>query len=143
MFRARFVVPLIALAFCCGCPTSSNPDAAVLSGTWDVVFADVSGLGENDVTATFDSNGTLTTLNATAATGATATLSVSGSDSQVNGSDVTITIPNTLGTSTITGTLSSDQNTLDGTLSKEINLSGLGLTVTLPASDLTMTRVTQ
>jgi hypothetical protein len=120
-----------------GCPLfpSEPPPAAVLEGDW---FAELDDGGE--VVFTFDDQGDLTRIRAMTATGATVDFNASQSTTMLTGDQVTIRVPlGDRGTSTFEGTLSADQNTMEGALSQEIVAEGV-LTVTIPGGDLTLTR---
>jgi len=131
----------VAMFAIAGCPPPSN-SAAVLEGTWKAVFDEPGDLELFEIQLTFDSNGDLTQIKATAPEGGTATLDTSDtSTSEVDGDQVTITVPIAAGTRVFEGTLSEDENSIDGSLSNELDLSGGDLDVTLPGGDLTLTRL--
>jgi len=60
--------------------------------------------------------------------------------SEVDGDQVTITVPVAGGTRVFEGTLSEDGDSIDGSLSAELELPSGDLDVTLPGNDLTLTR---
>jgi len=134
---------LVAMLTIAGCdilfpPTNS---AAVLEGTWQAVFDEPGDLELVDVQFVFDSNGVLTQITATPPAGSTITYNVADTTtSTVDGDQVTITIPNVAGARTFTGTLSSDENSIDGSLSLSLDFPS-GSNITLPGSDLTLTRL--
>ena len=66
-------------------------------------------------------------------------LDTSNATTTVDGSAVSISIPQLTGTTTFDGTLSDDQNTITGTITDEIDLGDLE--VTLPGGDLTFERI--
>ena len=139
MKKALFSILSLA---CLGttCSTTTN-SADVLEGTWQVVFDQPGDLEGFDIQATFDSDGLLTEITATGPTGATGSLTVADTTtSEVDGSDVTITIPRAGGTTIFEGTLSDDENSIPGSLSRELQLPS-GNAVTLPSGDLTLTRI--
>lgn len=124
-----------------GCPITPDP-AAVLEGTWQVTFDEPGDLEGFDIQVTFDSSGQLVEITAESPDGGTATLDVADtSTTTVDGSDVTITIPAAGGARILEGTLSDDEDTIDGSLSQALELPSGDLVVTLPGSDLTLTRI--
>jgi hypothetical protein len=134
---------LVASLAVSGCSISAPPEAAVLEGTWQAEFDEPGDLELVDVQFVFDANGALTQITATPPEGATITLNVSdATTSQVDGDQVTISVPIAGGTSIFEGTLSSDQNSIDGSLSKSIDFPS-GNNIVLPGSDLTLTRVAE
>ena len=139
MKKALFsLVGLICLT--AGCKTTTN-SAAVLEGIWQLVFDQPGDLAGFDIQATFDADGVLQEITATAPAGGTASLAVADTTTTtVDGSDVTITIPKAGGTSVFTGTLSDDQNSIPGSLSQELQLPS-GNALTLPGGDLTLNRI--
>jgi hypothetical protein len=117
-----------------GCPLSpfDPPPAAVLAGDW---FTELDQAGE--AIFTFDDQGRLTRI---AATAGSVDFDPAESITTLDGDQVTIRVPvGSSETSTFTGTLSADQNTLEGTLSRQIAVDGL-LTLTIPEGELTLTR---
>ena len=131
-------IPLVGLVcMVAGCSNNTS-DTAVLAGTWTMDFTPPVAF---EVEATFDSDGVLTTITATPPVGDSIVLTVTDSTSTVDGSDVTITIPTAAGSSTFTGTLSSDQTSMTGSLSQLVELPSGDLTV--PAGDVTFTLVTE
>ena len=133
---------LVAMSTIAGCNNlgpGSNP-AAILEGTWTAVFAVPGDLALADVQFIFDANGALTQITATPPAGATVTFNVTdATTTQVDGDQVTVTIPTAAGARIFTGTLSSDQNTITGSLSLSVDFPG-GSNITLPSGDLTLTR---
>jgi hypothetical protein len=135
---------LVATLTIAGCELFAPPPnpAAVLEGTWQAVF-DEPGDFEN-VQLIFDADGALTQITAESPGGGTASLDVAGTTtSEVDGNQVTITVPAIGGARVFQGTLSEDEKSIDGSLSQELELqlpSG-DLGVTLPGSDLTLTRL--
>ncbi len=133
-----FIVAL--LGFVCGCPVVPAPGPeAVLEGTWSITPAEPGDFADWDFEAVFDSNGDLTTLSGTREDGATATLDTAGATTELDESEVTISIPNDAGTRVFTGTLSDDQNTITGSITQEIDLGDLE--ATLPGGDLALERM--
>lgn len=132
---------LLGLSFLYGCGGVNN-EAAVLEGTWQVNFENPGDLEGLNIQATFDANGQLTEITAEDEAGAMASLDVAaGTTTTVVGSDVTITIPVAGGTGMLVGTLSDDDNTIEGSLSREIELPSGDLEVTLPGNNLTLVRL--
>jgi len=137
---------LVAMLTIAGCDIlfpPANP-AEVLAGTWKAVFDEPGDLELFDIQLTFDSDGLLTTITATGPDGVTSSLAVAdATTSEVDGDQVTITIPALGGTRVFEGTLSADQNSIDGSLSRdlELQLPSGDLGVTLPGGDLTLTRL--
>ena len=133
------VVGLVA-----GCPGGGvieNP-AEVLEGTWQVTFDEPGDLEGLDIQATFDADGELVEITAESPEGGTATLDVDAdTTTEVDGSDVTITIPIVGGTRILEGTLSEDENTITAELSAELELPSGDLDVTLPGSGVTLERI--
>ena len=139
----------LVLSFCAvaslglvvGCPVVPTPPAeAVLEGTWTVTPADPGDFEGFTYEARFDSSGDLVEINGTRPEdGATASLDIDDATTTVDGSSVTISIPRLTGASVFNGTLSGDQNTITGTITDEIDLGDLE--VTLPGGDLTLERI--
>lgn len=124
-----------------GCNIFAPPAAAVLEGTWTATFDEPGDLEGIEVLLTFDGNGQLVSIEAESEEGGTAGLDVDdASTTEVDGSSVTITIPVAGGTTVFEGTLSEDENTIDGSLSKELELPSGDLDITLPGNDLTLGR---
>lgn len=139
--QALCVISLVTLG---GCNIFNPPvnEAAVLEGTWQADFEEPGDLEGFDVQLTFDSSGQLTEISAESPEGGTASLDVSDSTTtEVDGNQVTVSIPVAGGTRTFEGTLSDDENSIEGSLSQEIELPSGDLDVTLPGSNLTLTRV--
>ncbi len=122
------------------CPGTTNP-AAVLEGDWLLIFDEPGDAKGWEIVTTFDADGQLQEIAATGPAGETASLTVGDTTtSTVDGSAVTVTIPRAGGTVVYEGNLSDDENSIDGSLSRELELpSGNGLT--LPGSDLTLNRI--
>ena len=136
--KALNVCVVASLGFVVGCPMMPGPEA-VLEGTWSITPADP-GDGEGfTYEAHFDSSGNLIEITGTRPDGATASLTIDNATTTVDGSAVTISIPRPTKTTVFDGTLSEDQNTITGTLTDEIELGDLE--VTLPGGDLTLERV--
>ena len=117
-----------------------TPAESILAGAWTITPADPGDFGDWNYEATFNSSGRLVELSAENAEGATAELEIDNATSQVSGSNVTVTIPAAAGTRVFEGTLSADQNTITGSLTQEIDLEDLE--VSLPGGELTLERVT-
>ncbi|UCC32288.1 MAG: hypothetical protein JSU86_08400 [Phycisphaerales bacterium] len=130
-----------SLGFVCGCPVVPAPGPeAVLEGTWSITPAEPGDFADWDFEAVFDSSGNLTELSGTRPEdGATASLDIDDATTTLDGSDVTISIPDPAGTRVFTGTLSDDQNTMTGSITQEIDLGDLE--ATLPGGELTLERL--
>ena len=130
-----------SMCFVVGCPVAPAPGPeAVLEGTWEIIPADPGDFEGFTFEARFDSDGNLVEINGTRPEdGATASLDIDNATTTVDGSAVTISIPRPTKTTVFDGTLSEDQNTITGTLTDEIELGDLE--VTLPGGDLTLERV--
>lgn len=124
-----------------GCPPIGPNPAAVLQGVWRLIFDNPGDLEGFDIQLTFDSNGQLTDISAVSPQGGTASLDVNNSSTTLEGDDVTISIPTQQGTRTFEGTLSADENSIDGAFSQEIELPSGDLDVSLPDSDATLRRI--
>ena len=130
-------------ALIAGCPFTVIPDnpAAVLEGTWSVTPEDPGDFADWEFEATFDSQGDLTQLHAAGPEGETVTRNIDGTTTEVDGNDVTITVPNLTdtGVTVFEGTLSEDQNTMTGSTTEEIDLGDLEVVV--PGGALTLERI--
>jgi hypothetical protein len=104
-----------------------------LAGEWEGTVGDLQLL------VTFDANGNLTEVFAENAEGVTAVRTVTDSTSSVVGSDVTIQVQTDAGEVEYQAVLSADENTLDGTLSRALDI-GDDLVITIPEGDLTLIR---
>lgn len=136
---ANCLVPTL-LVFVVGCPQVAPPAEAVLEGQWSITPDDRGEFENFMYEGTFDSDGQLVELVATRDDGATATLNTTGSVTTLDGSDVTISVPGPgAGTRVFEGTLSEDQDTMTGSLTEEIDLGDLEVTV--PGGDLTWDRI--
>ena len=137
----RFVcsVAVVALSLSVAGCGIFTPAESILAGVWTITPADPGDFGEWDYEATFNSSGRLVELSAENAEGATAELEIDNATSQVSGSNVTVTIPAAAGTRVFEGTLSADQNTITGSLTQEIDLEDLEVSV--PGGELTLERV--
>ncbi len=116
-----------------GCPGMGTEPVPVLEGVWCGTIEDV------DYLLTFDSNGTLTEITGTGPDGGTARFTPQNAQSTRSENTITISVPTSTSTITFTGTLSDDENTLSGSFSRQIELTG-DLDITLPAQQLTVTR---
>ena len=131
-----------SLAFVVGCPVVTPPPEAVLEGRWSITPADPGEFEEFTYEGTFDGDGQLVELEATRDDGATATLDTTGSVTTLDGSDVTISVSVGVATTRVfEGTLSEDQNTMTGSLTDEIDLGDLEVTV--PGGELTWDRIVE
>lgn len=139
----KALVGSLALAFLsvAGCNIFAPPAAAVLEGTWTATFDEPGDLEGIEILLTFDGNGQLVSIEAESEDGGTASLDVDdASTTELDGSAVTITIPVANGTTVFEGTLSEDENSIDGSLSQELELPSGDLDLTLPGNDLTLER---
>jgi hypothetical protein len=118
-----------------GCPGMAPPEA-VLEGDW--ATEDAQGA---TIYARFDANGQLLGFIVATAQG-NALVEVDNSTTVVEGDDVTITVPTPTGDATFTGTLSADENTMDGQLTRQVVVTE-DITVTVPAGPVTFERVVQ
>ncbi len=132
---------VVSLALVVGCPAVPAPSPeTVPEGSWTITPADPGEFEGFTYEARFDSNGSLVEINGTRPEdGATVSLAIDNATTSVDGSAVSISIPRLTGTSVFDGTLSADQNTITGTITDEIELGDLE--VTLPGGDLTLERV--
>ncbi len=136
---ANCLVPTL-LVLVVGCPQVAPPAEAVFEGRWSITPDDPGEFENFTYVGRFDSDGQLVELEATRDDGATATLNTTGSVTSLDGSDVTISVPGSgPGTRVFEGTLSEDQNTMTGSLTEEIDLGDLEVTV--PGGDLTWDRI--
>ncbi len=124
-----------------GCPffPSEPPPEAVLEGTWSITPAEPGDCVDCTYEALFDSNGDLSHLRATRPDGATATLTTDDASTQLDGNDVVITVPGPAGARVFEGVLSEDENTMTGSITQEIDLGDLE--ITLPGGELTFDRM--
>lgn len=138
--RVLSVCAVASLGFVVGCPIVPTPPAeAVFEGTWTVTPAEPGDFEGFAYEARFDSSGKLVEITGTRPDGATASLDVDDATTTLDGSSVTVSIPRPTRTTVFNGTLSDDQNTITGTISDEIELGDLE--VTLPGGDLTLERI--
>jgi hypothetical protein len=91
--------------------------------------------------ARFDSSGDLVEITGTQPDGATVSLAIGNATTTLDGNDVTISIPRLTKTTVYTGTFSGDQNTIEGSITDEIALGDLE--VSLPGGELTLERIVQ
>lgn len=143
MRNVSTVLGLGCLAIC-GCNVFAPPTnpAAVLEGTWSVTPGGLGALGVWEYEARFNSNGRLVEFSGTnELDGSTVSLTIDDATTQVNGSDVTITIPGQAGARArvFEGTLSDDQNRIAGSITDEIELGNLEATI--PSGELTLERL--
>jgi hypothetical protein len=142
MFRFALGVLITGTGFLVGCTPGSGNAASELEGVWQLNFEEPGDLEGYDIQATFDSRGQLKEINAASPEGGSATLDVSDdSTTTVDDHDVTITIPRAGGTTVYEGTLSDDNNTIEGNLSQALELPSGDINVTLPGSGLTLVRL--
>ena len=128
-----------SLGFVVGCPVVPGPEA-ILEGTWSVTPADPGEFEAFTYEARFNSSGDLVEINGTRPEdGATVSLDIDNATTSVDGSAVSISIPRPTGTRVFDGTLSDDQNTIVGSITEEIDLGNLE--ITLPGGDLTLERM--
>jgi hypothetical protein len=140
--RKLSAVVILGCLVVSGCAIIVPPDnpAAVLEGTWSVTPADPGDFEGWEYEARFDSNGDLVELSATRPEdGATARLTIDDATTELDGSAVVITLPNLAGQRVFEGTLSSDQNTMTGSVTDEIDLGDLEAII--PGGELTFERI--
>jgi len=121
-----------------GCPEpepTPPPDEAVLAGDWTGTASD-----GRVFTLTFDDVGVLVEIETTGDGGATITVNVPDATSTVNGDNVRVEVPVDNATAVYTGTLSDNQNRIDGDLSREVSVTD-NVTVTIPQGPLDLIRV--
>ncbi|UCC32241.1 MAG: hypothetical protein JSU86_08145 [Phycisphaerales bacterium] len=128
------------LALLSGCPpTGVEPSPeAVLAGEWDATDQD----GKIYVLQ-FNSEGILVRITGTHASGTEQSMSVIGSTSTVDGSAVTVRVPHPEEWSVFTGTLSSDQNRIDGDLVVDTEATGVyigDVLITIPRGPFVLVR---
>ena len=130
-----------ALFGACDAFQGPNP-AAILAGDWRIKTAQPGPLDQFDIRANFSADGKITQVTATPPIGGAANLTVDNTTTtEVNGNEVTITIPEIGVNAVVKGTLSDDQNTITGNLSHDLSLIHTDFSVTLPGSNLTLTRI--
>ncbi len=124
-----------------GCTTTPpSNEAEVLAGRWTVTPEEPGDIEGAEYEAEFDSSGNLVELSATTPDGGMARLMIDDATTEVDGSNVTITIPKLAGAKVFEGTLSEDQNTITGSITEEVNLGDLELV--LPGGNITFERIT-
>ncbi len=121
-----------ACALTTGCATL--PPEAVLEGDWLT-------MGEEGTTAvvTFNDRGVVVKIVASTQDGMSATLTVENSTTTLDGNMLTFTFPTPAGQGEFEGTLSADQNTITGSLTREIDFEDG--TITIPEGDITLNRI--
>ena len=131
---------LVALGslFLVGCPSLVVPEA-ILSGFWTLIPADPGDVDDFEYEAQFDDQGELVKISGSRSDGAVVSLTIRNATSTLDGSALTIVIPTDSGSATFQGTLSTDMNSMEGSLTKEIDLGDLE--AVLPGGDLTLERV--
>jgi hypothetical protein len=117
-----------------GCPVVTPPEA-VLAGDWVTDDAE-----QGTVYIRFDENGQVLGFAVVDQQDGVVLIEVDGATSNVEGDDVTITVPRVGGTATFTGTLSADGNTMEGTLVGEVEV-GDDITIIIPQGNVTFERV--
>ncbi|UCC32517.1 MAG: cytochrome c [Phycisphaerales bacterium] len=142
--RKMSTVLMLGCLFVCGCPfmpPPGPPPAAVLEGTWSVIPEDPGEFEGWEYEAKFNSNGDLVELSGVRPEdGATARLTIDDATTELEGSDVVITLPDLTGARVFEGTLSDDQNTMTGSVTDQIDLGDLE--ASLPGGELTFERIT-
>ncbi len=119
-----------------GCPMPPTPPAsAVLEGDWTT---ETEGGGVAFVR--FDALGVVTGVFAVTAEGVTVTVDIDGATTTLDVNDVVLRIPTNTGEVVFEGTLSADQNTLTGTVTRSIVIDD-DLLITIPEGDITLVRV--
>jgi hypothetical protein len=134
---------VLAFALLAGCGLSPGPNpAAMLAGDWQIKTTQPGPLDQFDIRANFNADGKITQITTIPPFGGTTNLSVDNTTTtEVNGNEVTITIPEIGVNAVIRGTLSDDENTITGNLSHDLNLIHTDFSVALPGSDITLTRI--
>ncbi len=129
-----FFVSLMIPVVSCGLLPGDPPPEAVLEGDW-------LGMGPEGTTAvvTFDDQGVVVKIVGSTQDGMTATLTVENSTTTLDGNMLTFTFPTPAGQGEFEGTLSDDQNTISGSLTREIDFEDG--TITIPEGDITLNRV--
>jgi Cys-rich repeat protein len=121
-----------------GCPMSPTPTppaSAVLEGDWTTETED-GGVAF----VRFDALGVVIGVFAVTAEGATVTVDIDDATTTLDGSAVILRIPTDAGEAVFEGTLSADQNTLTGTVTRSIVIDD-DVLITIPAGDITLVRV--
>lgn len=116
-----------------GCPGVVVTPVPVMEGAWCGSIEDI------DYLLTFDANGQLTEIMGTGPDGGSARFTPQGAQTTQSGSTITIVVPTSTSNITFTGTLSQDENTLAGSFSRQVELTG-DLDITLPPEQLTVSR---
>lgn len=131
------LTPMILSIGCATTPTDPVPEA-VLEGSWDATDS------EGKVfLLRFNSSGVLVEITSTLNNGSEQTASVIGSTSTVEGNSVTIRVPHSEESSVFTGTLSTDENTIDGVLMVDVEESGVdfgSIIITIPRGPFVLVR---
>jgi hypothetical protein len=129
-----FLACLVLMGGCVPPPPPEPPASAVLEGDW------VTDTEEGGVAfVRFDELGVVVRIFAVTEEGATISIEVSDGSTTLEGSDVNIIIPTNEGEVRFEGTLSADQNTLEGEITREIVI-GDTIVITIPQGDVTLTR---
>lgn len=118
------VVPLVGLSAGCG---AFLPPEAVLSGTWKLTTSSSDDLTE--LLLTFDQNGAMTQVTYKLGTEVTLTSPFPSSSSNVDGKDVTITATFYGNSLIFRGTLNDGDNVITGTLTTQITVGVVVVTV--------------
>ena len=129
--------PVILMAGCATTPSEPLPET-VLEGEWDATDAN----GQQFLLR-FNSSGVLVAITSTLRDGTEQTASVIGSTSTIEGSSVTIRVPHPEEFSVFTGTLSADENTIDGSLQVDTEASGVdfgSIIITIPRGPFVLVR---
>lgn len=122
-----------SLMLVAGCPGVVIVPVPELEGVWCVTIEDV------DFLLTFNAGGRLTEIDATGPDGGMARFTPQNAQTTRSNDTITIVVPTSSGSITFTGTLSQNGNSLSGSFSRQIVLTG-DLEITLPAQQLTLSR---
>ncbi len=117
-----------------GCGPAPTPPGAVLAGTWSVTAEGNPDLKQ--LLFTFDSNGQLSNVTYQVGSNATISASYPAATTDVNGTNVTISSTFLNNTLSFTGTLNSANTVITGTLTTQITVGGIVITVNNGAATL-------
>ena len=122
---------------CAGCLQPPPPPEAVLAGTWLMTPVPQTVPPVENWRLTFDSDGNLTNITFTIV-GVTTTWTNPSGATSVDGDSVYISSTDQGSGLTFTGTLNSDKNVIDGSLTSNIVVGGV--TISLSQGPATMTK---
>ncbi|MCO6438791.1 MAG: cytochrome c [Phycisphaerae bacterium] len=134
MRRGAIALSMLALSVTMfGCPVISVPSAAKLAGTW------LTDAGGQTFELQFNAVGQLVRISTENDQGEPVQVDISGSTTTVSGSSVTIRVP--VGDTDVVymGTLSQDENTIEGDLAQELSVGDMVM-ITVPAGMLDLVR---